>query len=70
MSAGRLLHLLLILASIILVAGLAYVYVKPPENLRCNRDGVPYYTPPVIHPVSGEAVPVETLVKHYTKGRS
>jgi hypothetical protein len=37
----------------------------PPPGMKATRDGVPYLTPPVAHPVSGEAVPLETLVRHF-----
>ena len=69
MIAKLLMHFLAALAAIIVVSGLAYVYIKPPESMRLNRDGVPYFTPPVINPATGEAIPVEQLVKHYRGGR-
>jgi hypothetical protein len=37
--------------------------------MKATKDGVPYLSPPVIHPVSGEAVPLETLVQHYKGGK-
>lgn len=70
MIARLLMHFLVALSAIIVFAGLAYVYVRPPESMRVNRDGVPYYTPPVANPMTGEAIPVETLVTHYKGGRS
>jgi len=69
MIARLLMHFLVALSAMIVVAGLAYVYVKPPESMRVNRDGVPYFTPPVVNPMTGEAIPVEQLVKHYKGGR-
>ncbi|HUX62270.1 hypothetical protein [Sulfuricella sp.] len=69
MIARLLMHFLVALSAMIVVAGLAYVYVKPPESMRVDRDGVPYFTPPVVNPMTGEAILVEQLVKHYKGGR-
>ena len=69
MKSRLMMHFLVVLSAIIVVAGLAYVYVKPPESMRVNRDGVPYYTPPAINPMTNAAIPVEQLVKHYKGGR-
>ena len=46
-------------------AGLAYVTAKPPPSMRADRDGVPYFTPPVLDPVSGRPVAMSALVRHY-----
>lgn len=64
-----LMHFVVALSAIIVIAGLAYVYVKPPESMRANRDGVPYFTPPVVNPMTDEAIPVEALVIHYRGGQ-
>jgi hypothetical protein len=65
----RLLMRLFIAASVIaVVGGLGYVYVKPPEGMRVTREGVPHLSPPVAHPATGEAIPLEVLVKHYKGG--
>lgn len=69
MKSRLMMHFLVVLSAIVVVAGLASVYVKPPESMRVNRDGVPYYTPPVINPMTNAAIPVEQLVKHYKGGR-
>jgi len=69
MISKLLMHFLVAFSAIVVVAGLAYVYVKPPESMRVNRDGVPYYTPPVVNPMTGEAIAVEQLVQHYKGGR-
>jgi hypothetical protein len=37
--------------------------------MKVTKDGVPYFTPPVVHPVTGQPVPVETLVQHYKGGK-
>ncbi len=69
MISKLLMQFLVALSAIIVIAGLAYVYAKPPQSMRANRDGVPYYTPPVVNPMTGEAIPVEQLVKHYRGGQ-
>ena len=55
-------------SAIAVVAGLAYVYVKPPEGMHVSRDGVPLLSPPVAHPGTGEAIPLERLVQHFKGG--
>lgn len=62
----RLFMRLFVACSVIaVVGGLAFVYVKPPEGLRVTRDGVPLLSPPVAHPATGEAIPLERLVEHF-----
>lgn len=51
--------------AVLTVAGLAYIYTVQPDYLRADRDGVPYLTPPVQNPVTGKAVDMDTLVRHY-----
>lgn len=51
--------------AVLTVAGLAYIYVAQPPYLHADRDGVPYFTPDVIHPVTEEAVDMGTLIRHY-----
>lgn len=60
-----LLRLLVALSAIASLGGLAWMTFAPPPGMKATRDGVPYFTPPVVHPVSGEAIPVERLVWHY-----
>lgn len=49
-----------------LTAGcLVYIFMEPPAYLRATRQGVPYFTPPVINPVDGKALDLNTLVEHY-----
>jgi len=65
----RLLMRVFIAASVVaVVGGLGYVYVKPPEGMRVTREGVPHLSPPVVHPATGEAIPLERLVQHYKGG--
>lgn len=49
--------------------GLFHLYSRPLQSMKVTRDGVPYFTPPVMDPATGQAVSVETLVRHY-KGES
>ncbi|MCF8177571.1 MAG: hypothetical protein K9J74_03605 [Sulfuritalea sp.] len=60
-----LLRLLVALSVIASFGGLLWMTFSPPPGMKATRDGVPYFTPPVINPISGETVPVETLVRHY-----
>lgn len=43
----------------------AFIFIKQPESLRNTRDGVPFFSPPVINPETGESIQLKTLVKHY-----
>jgi hypothetical protein len=54
-----------VLSAIISIGGYLWMTLAPPPGLKATSDGVPYFTPPVVHPVSGEAIPLETLVRHY-----
>lgn len=66
---ARLLMRLFIAASVLAVlGGLTFVYVWPPEGMRVTREGVPHLSPPVAHPATGEAIPLERLVQHYKGG--
>lgn len=47
---------------------LVYVYAWPPESMRHSREGVPFFTPPVLHPETGEALNVNDLVSHFKGG--
>jgi hypothetical protein len=62
-------RLLVGIAAATSAAGLAYVYVKPPESMRVTRDGVPHHAPPVANPATGEALPLEELVRHFKEVR-
>lgn len=67
MAARLLMRLFVALSVFAVVGGLAWVYIKPPESMRVNRDGVPYLSPPVVNPVTGQVIPLEQLVQHYKK---
>ncbi|MCA1978432.1 MAG: hypothetical protein HXY29_02860 [Rhodocyclaceae bacterium] len=64
-----LLRLLVALSAVISIGGILWMTFAPPPGMKATREGVPYFTPPVIHPVSGEAIAVETLVRHYKGGK-
>ncbi|MCL4747215.1 MAG: hypothetical protein KJZ83_17620 [Burkholderiaceae bacterium] len=68
MVTRLLMRLFIALSIVVVVAGLAWVYAVPPASMRVTRDGVPHLSPPVAHPVSGEAVALELLVQHYKSG--
>lgn len=46
-------------------AALVYLFAFPPPSMRVSRDGVPHFTPPTIHPVTGETLEVDRLVRHF-----
>jgi len=52
-------------ALLISVGGIAAMLIAPPPSLRTDRDGVAHFTPKVEHPETGEAVSVNTLIRHY-----
>lgn len=68
MLARLLMRLFVAASAIAVVAGLAFVYVKPPEGLRVTREGVPLLSPPVTNPATGEAIPLDQLVRHFKGG--
>jgi len=51
--------------SLVCLASLVYVYALPPESLRVTRDGIPFFTPPVAHPETGEPLDLGELVRHF-----
>ncbi len=51
--------------SLICALSLIYVYTTPPETLRVTRDGIPFFTPPVAHPETGEPLDLGELVRHF-----
>lgn len=54
-----------ILSAAISIGGLAYIFMDPPAYLHATRQGVPYFTPPVINPADGKALDLNILVRHY-----
>jgi hypothetical protein len=53
------------LVALLNVAALVYVYAAPPPSMRASRDGVPHFTPPTIHPETGETLEIDRLVRHF-----
>lgn len=47
------------------IAALIYVYAAPPESMSVTRDGVPYFTPPVVNPATGKPLDVNALARHF-----
>lgn len=52
-------------ALVVTVAGMAWMFIAPPPSLRIDRDGVAHFTPLVEHPITGEAVSMNDLIRHY-----
>lgn len=52
-------------ALLVSVGSLAAMLIAPPPSLRTDRDGVPHFTSEVLHPETGEAISVNTLIRHY-----
>ncbi|MCB1329983.1 MAG: hypothetical protein KDK28_11295 [Maritimibacter sp.] len=50
---------------VVVVVGIGWTLVYPPQSLRTDRDGVPHFTPEVEHMVTGEPVPMNELIRHY-----
>ena len=66
MTAGKLIMHVYGWASLaVVVGGLAWLLIFPPPSMRLDRDGVPHFTPEVEHPITGEGVSVNTLIRHY-----
>ncbi len=59
------LAILAFLVLLMTVGAFTYVVVEQPESLQLTREGVPFFTPPVIHPDTGEPVSVDQLVEHF-----
>jgi hypothetical protein len=64
-----LLRFLVALSAIASIGGMLWMTFAPPPGMKATADGVPYLTPPVVHPVTGQPLPVETLVRHYKGGK-
>jgi len=65
MTTSALLKIYIISVAIVSVTGLLYVYLKPPQSMRVNRDGVEHFTPQVLHIETGEPIELGELVRHY-----
>lgn len=60
-----LLRFLVFLSAVVSIGGILWMTFAPPPGMKATKEGVPYFTPPVIHPITGQPIPVETLVRHY-----
>lgn len=54
-----------ILSIAITIGCLAYIFIANPDYLKATREGVPYFTPPVINPADGKSLDLNRLVRHY-----
>lgn len=52
-------------AMAITIVGLAYVLIVPPPSMRVDRDGVSHFAPQVMHPITGDPVTLNELIRHY-----
>lgn len=57
--------LYVVAVSLTCLASLVYVYLMPPASLQSTRDGVPFFTPPVEHPETGDPLDLGELVRHF-----
>lgn len=62
---ATLLKLYVATVSVVSVLALIYVYVKPPQSMLVDRDGIAHFTPPVTHAETGEPVSLGELVRHF-----
>lgn len=53
------------LIGLISFAGLIYIFVAQPTYLHATRDGVPYFSPPVVNPEGGKPLKLEDLARNY-----
>lgn len=58
-------HLYAWTALAVTVVGLTAMLVWPPVSTHTDRNGVAYFTPRVIDPVTGKLVDLSVLVRHY-----
>lgn len=56
---------LALLAAIMTIGTLIYMLVAPPGYLHRTRNGVPYFTPPVINPAGGKPLNINRLAGYY-----
>jgi hypothetical protein len=53
------------IVALLSVFALVYVYAFPPPSMRVSRDGIPHFTPPTVHPETGETLEIGRLVRHF-----
>lgn len=54
-----------VLSAALSAAGLVYIFVAHPAYLRTTAQGVPYYTPKVVDPLTNKPLDLGTLIRHY-----
>ncbi len=54
-----------VLSALVSAGGLAYIFIERPTYLHATAQGVPYYTPPVLNPLNGQPLDLDTLVRHF-----
>jgi len=64
-TGDRLLGSYSFLIALVCVAGLIFVFLKPPASMKTDRDGIAHFTPSVINPETGEAIDMNDLVRHF-----
>ena len=65
MSAKLISQAYMIVVAAISVISLIYIYAFPPASMFKSREGVAYFTPKVAHPVTGEPLNANELIRHY-----
>ena len=58
-------HIYAWLSFAVVMAGLAWMLISPAPSMFVDRDGIPHFTPQVLHPITGEGVSVNALIRHY-----
>ncbi len=59
------LALLSALITVMTIVCFVYIIWQQPDALRMNKNGVPFFSADVVHPDTGEAIPINTLIEHY-----
>ena len=70
MRVPKHLQLTLFAAVVVLVsiASIVHVAIQPLDELARTRQGMPFFTPPVLNPDTGEPIEMDALVEHYKSG--
>ena len=58
-------RLYVLIVVVVSLLALVYVYALPPPSLGKTRDGVPFFTPQVANPETGEPLDLGELIRHY-----
>ena len=70
MRVPKQLQLTLFAAAVALVsiAAVVHVAIQPLDEVARTRQGMPFFTPPVLNPDTGEPIEMDALVEHYKSG--